>query len=114
MPSLGFTVLKDKLLSHEKCQTIRVPRKIPFKVGDKVYLYWHLRQRDCTKLGEGIITSVVRKKMTEFTQTDALKDGFENGQLGSALWYLASTLRAMHKETNEFSEFDVITWRWTA
>ena len=54
MPSIGFTVLKDKLLDGSKKQTIRKLRKNPIKVGDKLYLYWHLRQKDCAKLGEVI------------------------------------------------------------
>jgi len=54
MPLLGFTVPghREKILSGEKDQTIRKLRKIPIKVGDHLYLYWHLRQRDCEKLGE--------------------------------------------------------------
>jgi hypothetical protein len=112
MALLGFSVLKDKLQDRSKCQTIRLPRKQPFKVGEKVYIYWHLRQKDCEKLGEGIIQTIQRKRVTEFTNQDAILDGFEGGQLGSALWYCANALRKMHPETNEFSQFDIITWKW--
>jgi hypothetical protein len=56
MPLIGFTVFKEKILSEEKTQTIRKPRKHPIKVGDKLYLYWHTRQKDCEKLGETICT----------------------------------------------------------
>jgi hypothetical protein len=58
MPLLGFTVPshKEKILSGEKRQTIRKLRKHPIKVGDHLYLYWHLRQRDCEKLGEANCT----------------------------------------------------------
>ncbi len=51
-PLLGFTVFKDKILDGSKTQTIRKPRKHPIKVGNKLYLYWHPRQKDCEKLGE--------------------------------------------------------------
>ena len=54
MPLIGFTVFKDKLLSGEKRQTIRKLRKRPFRVDDKLYLYWHLRRKDCEKIGEAI------------------------------------------------------------
>lgn len=54
MPLLGFTVFKDKILNGEKTQTIRKLRKKPIMLGDKLYLYWHLRQKDCEKLGETI------------------------------------------------------------
>ena len=56
MPLLGFTTFKDKLLDGTKKQTVRKLRKHPIKVGDKLYLYWHLRQKDCEKLGEGVCT----------------------------------------------------------
>lgn len=54
MPLLGFTVFKDKILDGSKTQTIRKWRKHPIQVGDKLYLYWHTRQKDCEKLGEGV------------------------------------------------------------
>lgn len=53
-PLLGFTVFKEKILDGTKTQTIRKIRKNPIKVGDKLFLYWHPRQKDCEKLGEGI------------------------------------------------------------
>ena len=52
MPLLGFTMFRDKILSGEKDRTIRKLRKYPIKINDRLYLYWHLRQRDCEKLGE--------------------------------------------------------------
>lgn len=56
MPLIGFTVFKDKILSGKKRQTIRVLRKKPVEVGDKLCLYWHLRQKDCEKLKEAHCT----------------------------------------------------------
>lgn len=52
MPLIGFTVFKDKILDGSKRQTIRKRRKHPIKIFDRLYLYWHLRQKDCVKLGE--------------------------------------------------------------
>ena len=47
MALLGFTKLKEKLLDGSKTQTIRKLRKNPIKVGEKLYLYWKLRTKDC-------------------------------------------------------------------
>ena len=52
MVSISFTVFKDKILDGSKRQTIRPLRKRPFKVGDKLQLYWHQRQKDCELLRE--------------------------------------------------------------
>ena len=40
MVLLGFSVLKEKLLEGSKTQTIRAPRQRPFKVGDRLEVYW--------------------------------------------------------------------------
>jgi len=50
MALIGFTVLKEKILNGEKRQTIRKLRKRPVKVGETLYLYWHLRRKDCELL----------------------------------------------------------------
>lgn len=114
MPLLGFSKLKDKLLNGSKTQTIRKPRKRPFKLGDKLYIYWHLRQRDCEKLGEGIVTKLQRKCIANMTNTDALLDGFDNTLRGSALHNLALAFKQLHPEGNEWTDYDIITWKWTS
>jgi hypothetical protein len=58
MPLLGCTVFKDKILSGEKTQTIRALRKYPINVGDRLYLYWKLRTKQCKKLHEAICTEI--------------------------------------------------------
>ena len=63
MPLIGFTVFKEKILDGTKTQTTRKFRKHPIKVGDKLYLYWHTRQKDCKKLGEAICTEVMTIQM---------------------------------------------------
>jgi len=45
MTAISFSVFKDSLLSGEKRQTIRKPRKNPIKVGGKLQIYWKQRQR---------------------------------------------------------------------
>jgi len=49
-------VFKEKLLDRSKRQTIRKLRKRPIKVGDKLYLFWKLRTKQCERLGEAICT----------------------------------------------------------
>jgi len=56
MTYLGFTVFKDKLRDGSKRQTIRKLRKHPIVVGEKLYLYWHMRQKDCEKIAEATCT----------------------------------------------------------
>ena len=107
-PLLGFTKLKDKILNGSKTQTIRKPRKVPIKVGDKLYIYWKLRTKECEKLGEAIVTKVVRKRIADMTMEDAMKDGFDG------VIELTSALVAMHKISHYpfKEEFDIITFRW--
>ena len=109
MPLLGFTKLKKKLLDGSKTQTIRRPRKHPFKVGDKLYVYWKLRTKECEKLGEAKVTKIVRKTLGKMTREDAVKDGFDG------VINLHSALISMHKiRYYPFKEeFDVITFEWT-
>ena len=106
MPLLGFTKLLNKLLDGSKTQTIRLPRKYPLKVGDKLFIYWLLRTKYCKKLGEGIVTKIERKCIANMTHEDAVKDGF------SSLQELSLGLRQMHPDVSEFTEFDIITWKW--
>jgi hypothetical protein len=113
MPSLGFTRLLDKLRDGSKTQTIRAPRKQPLKVGDTLHIFWKMRTKQCQKLGEGTITKIQHKCVANMTNQDAKLDGFEDDVESTAIQKLALALRQMHPETNEFTEFDIITWAWT-
>lgn len=73
MPALTFTVFVDKILSGEKRQTIRPPRKHPIKVGDKLYLYAHQRTKNCRKLGEAVCSAVVPVEFGRFETEEELK-----------------------------------------
>lgn len=106
MPLLGFTKLKEKLLDGSKTQTIRKPRKHPLKEGDKLFVYWKLRTKECEKLGEARITKMVRKGFSEINEKDAVLDGFES------LHELIVAFEEMHTP-NFDSLFDVITFEWT-
>lgn len=113
MPLLSFSVLKNKLLDGSKTQTIRVPRKHPLKVGDKLYIYWKCRTKETEKLGEGVITEMHRKTLAWITNDEAKKDGFEDTKDSFAIHNLALAFKKLHPEGNEFSIYDIITWKWT-
>ena len=109
MPLLGFTKLKQKLLDGTKTQTIRKPRKHPIKKGDKLYIYWKLRTKECEKLGEAIVTKIERKFVGEMRGADAVFDGFNNRkELVSALYEMHSEQVCLHEP------FDIITFEWTS
>lgn len=113
MPLLGFTKLKEKLLDGTKTQTIRKPRKHPLKVGDKLFIYWKLRTKECEKLGEAVITKIERKRFDSLTEEDALKDGFTPYKPFSALELLQMLFSRMHSGVGKSTELDVITFEWT-
>ena len=73
MPLLNFQKrFVTQVESGRKRQTIRAMRKIPFKVGDKLFLYTGLRTKDCRKLGE-VICERVRHILIEMK-----KDGISH------------------------------------
>lgn len=80
MPLIGFTVMKEEILSGEKRQTIRKPWKRQIKVGDKLYLYWHLRQKDCEllKVTKCVFTARVRWSLIRDHKGIARLDGFKD------------------------------------
>ncbi len=108
MPLLSFSVLKEKLLDGTKTQTIRMPRKIPLKVGDKLYIYWKCRTKETAKLGEGVITHIVSSCYQNMTDEDAQLDGFVDKQAFG--W----TFGELHKDADPYTPFDIITWKWTS
>jgi len=105
MPLIGFTVFKDKIISGEKRQTIRKPRKRPIKVGDTLYLYWHLRQKDCELLQVVKCKEVITMKYKDFAYDDdiAKRDGFKNSE-EMRKWF-----EKIHKPKPEDS-FVIIRW----
>lgn len=107
MPLLGFTKLKQKLLDGTKTQTIRKPRKKPLKEGDKIFVYYKLRTKECEKLGEAIITKIETKRLANISNDDAVKDGFKDRIL------FLEVFRIMHPKAKLTDWFDVITFEWT-
>lgn len=108
MPLLGFTKMKDKLLEGSKTQTIRKPRKHLIKVGDKLYIYWKLRTKECKKLGEGIVTTIQTKHLSQVTEQEAIKDGFRSFK---ALY--EAFVKMYGGFWNIRGDWRIITWRWT-
>jgi len=80
MPLIGFTVMKSEILNGQKRQTIRKLRKHPIKVGDTLYLYWHLRRKDCQLLKIAKCTEEFVKPwaMLRDSWDVATRDGFKN------------------------------------
>jgi len=74
MPSIGFTVFKEKILNGSKRQTIRPLRKNPIKVGDRLYLFWHLRRKDCEKLREATCIEKFYIKICTFVYERDIED----------------------------------------
>lgn len=106
MPLLGFTKLQSKLYDGSKTQTIRRPRKHPIKVGNKLFIYWKLRTKECHRIGTGVVIRIVRKPFHAFTEEDAILDGF------NSLPELRAALKEMYNAF-EMTLFDIITWDWT-
>lgn len=107
MPLLGFTKLKEKLLDGTKTQTIRKPRKYPIREGDTLYVYWKLRTNECEKLGDALVTKVVRKRLANIDNEDAMKDGFKD------LKNFLELFRMMHPKAKMTDWFDIIIFEWT-
>jgi len=101
MPAYSF---KERFVSDVKAgiktQTIRTKRKHQIKAGDPVYLYYGMRTKFCTKIGEGICTGVadiliansgiliegVGFAQGEDLESIAKSDGFENWETMKRWW----------------------------
>lgn len=104
MVLIGFTVFKDKILSGEKRQTIRLPRKRLPKVGEIAHLYWKLRTKECELLKRARVTAVEIKKWKDMANDAqlAVDDGFD-GLFGFMEWF------ARYAPTDD-TEFMIIRW----
>ena len=115
MVIITFKVLKEKLLSEEKTQTIRKNTRV--KVGDSLYIWWgnprfgNKPTDEVKRLGVGWTLNVEVKCGSELTEEDAIKDGFNN------LEELMEALMTLNKMTREevlgYEEWKIITWKWT-
>lgn len=101
MPAYSFKERFIPLIKNgSKTQTIRRKRKGQAKPGDTVYLYYGMRTKWCTKIGEGICTKVeeisiqqngvvrINGKKMDWVQKQALSnaDGFQNWEKMFRWW----------------------------
>lgn len=106
MVAVGFTKLKEKILSGEKTQTIRrwsehYARLWP---GAKLHLYWKLRTKECELLFVTHLKhSIGPLKFSEFTEELAVADGFNN------LAEMQEAFREMYKHADD-QEYIVLVW----
>lgn len=112
MPALNFSVFREKIENGSKRQTIRLPRKRPIKVGDKLYLYWKMRTKSCrpilvkSKTEPPICTvsySLTWSEIWDHADYMARLDGFD-----SRATFLAFFEQHYHPEPDTL--FDVIRW----
>ena len=111
MPSLSFSVFRDKIERGEKRQTIRRARKRPIKVGDKLYLYWHQRQKDCRPIlvnGESVVIcidsySLTWAELSALARYMAKLDGFDSPKAFREFF-------ESHYHPKPETLFDVILW----
>jgi len=93
MPSIGFSVFKEKVKDGRKRQTIRKVGKRTIRPGDTLFLYWHLRKKDCELLKIVRCLEVLKLPYQAFAWDDGMAraDGFETSEELRALF------RRMHK-----------------
>lgn len=106
MSPLGFSVFHYEVKNGEKRQTIRSHRKIPIKVGDTLYLYWHLRQKDCHLLRVEKCVETLTKpwRILKVSEEIAERDGFKSST-EMRKWF-----NKTHHIPDDKEPFDVIRW----
>jgi uncharacterized protein YqfB (UPF0267 family) len=75
---ISFMVLEESILLGTKAQTIRKPRKRPFKVDEKVQVWWKQRSQIGHKLFDAVITSIEDVYIETITKEQAVADGFND------------------------------------
>lgn len=110
MPLLGFTVFREKIELGLKRQTIRKLRKRPIKVGDKLYLYWKLRTKQCEKLGEATCTEHFLLFMTKDVSEEKTTYRLLKKQHG--IWFPISTTEWVEIAKRDGFESDLEMFQW--
>ena len=109
MPVISFSVMKDKLLSGEKKQTIRPLGSgywMKFKKGDRLVGYWKLRTKECEKLFDSTLhQDPFIIKMGDFNWHLMTWDGFESLEDGLEKWFYPK-----YGFKNWEKEFVVLRW----
>jgi uncharacterized protein YqfB (UPF0267 family) len=94
MVILGFTHLKDAILSGAKQCTIRKMRKRAWKTTDLLNLYWHVRRPDCEHLFDVPLKQVTVLFFKDFTEAIAKQDGFTSLQ-EMQFWFITTHAKYM-------------------
>jgi len=113
MVLISFSVLRKKIVSGEKKQTIRLLRTqwkrvlAQFTAGKKIdlQLYWKSRTPQRALLREEPLKNIYPKYLREITEQEAKQDGFSD--LTSLLLWFKRT----YKSTN-FNEQQVAIIQW--
>ena len=114
MPALGFTTLKEAILTGKKVITVRKRAKdgrwASLQINDPLYLYWKLRTKACEKLFPDARPCIFKGgpiTIEQFTESLATCDGFAN--LAQMRQWFSKT----HKNhmTNGSGEFFIIGWQ---
>lgn len=129
--SINFTVFKEKILSGEKCQTIRVDKEYYRRLmpGVTLHLYWKMRTKECELLWKVKMDHYVPITFAEFTEEIAIADGFNSlaemyafflktyGKKAETQPYLLIkwekplVLKSISEVRQEMSELDPVEWR---
>ena len=107
MVLIGFSVLREKILTGKKRQTIRKPRKRAYKSTDILNLYWKIRTKNTQHLFDAPLTKVTRIWFRDFSEELALNDGFKS------LKEMQTWFQKTHRDyidSHEYKGFDVIEW----
>jgi len=110
MPSLGFTVFREKILDGSKTQTIRRARKRIIHAGERLYLYWGFRTKACQSLLVGRCVAVMRLPYSAFKNDEGIArlDGFASAE------EMRAFLERVHdknvKPPTDETLFDIIRW----
>ena len=109
MPALNFQKqFAAKVSSGEKFTTIRQPRKVAIREGDRLHLYTGMRTRSCVKLGVAEAMAVYRIEIAV--------DWFEflQGPLATTLLSSPRTLNLFAQWDGFDSWADLVNWMATA
>ena len=106
MPLISFTVFHDEVRDGTKRQTIRKHRKLPVKVGGTLYLYWHLRRKDCHLLRVETCVETFTEPwgMLKVSEDIAERDGFRSSA------EMREWFHKTHPLAGDEELFDVIRW----
>lgn len=94
----------DKILSGEKKQTIRLPRKREIKVGDELHLYTGLRTKKCKLLKKVVCKKIINIEIQK-TGIGYKTSDMDNAELSVLDFLNAFAIADGFKNTKDFFKF---------